>query len=260
MKFASRSVVALAVSWLVVGTCAPVSAGGIVIGPLRSIRISSNAAEVGDFAAIDVDLNNFDYASGGCQAYWFQVCHDPSLVSVQSVVQGSDLVGYDLDYYIATISDDRWNAAAIISLDGTTVLPAGSRHLQRAWYELLAPGTQELCFCWEPDVAAADGSSLSVISYCGTLTAGYSFRRGDANGDGGLDLADAIHVLSWLFDSGPGGSCDQASDVNDDGSVNLADAIFTLTYIFSDGPAPTFGCEPDGTPDDLDCTAYEACP
>jgi hypothetical protein len=90
------------------------------------------------------------------------------------------------------------------------------------------------------------------------------FLRGDANGDGGLDLSDAIATLGCLFLGSACPECLDAADSNDDGEVDLSDAILTLGCLFlgSACPKPPFGaCGVDPTPEDpLDCAAYRHCP
>lgn len=80
------------------------------------------------------------------------------------------------------------------------------------------------------------------------------FIRGDANGDGRVDLADPIHTLSHLFGSADRVACPDAYDVNDDGALDLADPIYAVRFLFSGGeppPAPFPGPGPDPTPDEL---------
>lgn len=81
------------------------------------------------------------------------------------------------------------------------------------------------------------------------------FIRGDANGDGALNIGDAITTLSYLF-SGATVECLDAGDANDDGTVNIADAIHSLSYLFAIGAAPASPfprCGQDPTIDALDC-------
>ncbi|MGE3167205.1 MAG: PKD domain-containing protein, partial [Planctomycetota bacterium] len=89
------------------------------------------------------------------------------------------------------------------------------------------------------------------------------FRRGDANGDATLNIADAISVLGYLFSGGAGPSCLDVADCNDDGAVDIADAITLLGYLFSGGPAPPapgpFDCGPDPTTDGLPCGGQPGC-
>ena len=64
------------------------------------------------------------------------------------------------------------------------------------------------------------------------------FQRGDANGDGNVDIADAVRMLDSLFFGAPLGLCPSAVDVNESGSINIADPIFLLGYLFAGGPPP----------------------
>lgn len=87
------------------------------------------------------------------------------------------------------------------------------------------------------------------------------FIRGDANDDGGLDIADAVAVLESLFV--PGGAivlCLDAADINDEGVGDISDAIALLSSLFGGGPPLSGSCEPDSTADALDCGDYNSCP
>ena len=89
-----------------------------------------------------------------------------------------------------------------------------------------------------------------------------SFRRGDANARDGLDLADAIFILSYLFADGLAASCFDAADANDDGLIDLSDGIAILSHLFGDWgtlPAPFAACGEDPTGDALKCTEYSLC-
>jgi hypothetical protein len=82
-----------------------------------------------------------------------------------------------------------------------------------------------------------------------------AFLRGDSNGDGRIDIADAVIALEHLF---LGGSmpCADGADFNDDGGLNIADPIGTLEHLFLGGPAPPPPypvCGADPTEDELDC-------
>lgn len=92
-----------------------------------------------------------------------------------------------------------------------------------------------------------------------------SFRRGDANDDGSVDVSDAVFTLDSLFVSGTPAACDDAVDSNDDGTIDISDAVTLLGALFVAGsppiPAPgTVDCGPDPTADSIDCAASSACP
>jgi dockerin type I repeat protein len=63
------------------------------------------------------------------------------------------------------------------------------------------------------------------------------FMRGDANGDGEINLSDAISILGYLFLGYSDPSHPDAADTNDDGSIDLADAIYLISFLFLSDPA-----------------------
>ena len=88
------------------------------------------------------------------------------------------------------------------------------------------------------------------------------FRRGDANTDDRVNIADAIATLTFLFGGEAVVTCLDAVDANDDGTVNIADAIAVLSHLFGGaGPLPQpFGeCGIDPTLDELGCESFNHC-
>jgi hypothetical protein len=88
------------------------------------------------------------------------------------------------------------------------------------------------------------------------------FIRGDVTGDGGLNLADAVDLLDYLFRRAAPPVCVKTADWNDSGTINLADAIGLLGFVFRDGAAAAepFGeCGADATADGLSCGGYPPC-
>ncbi|MCA8963139.1 MAG: hypothetical protein KDC38_21595, partial [Planctomycetes bacterium] len=131
----------------------------------------------------------------------------------------------------------------------------------------IADGTEQDCNAnGIPDSCdIASGTSLDddmngIPDECSTAP---QFRRGDCNTDGGMDISDAIFLLSELFSGGPSGSCADSCDANDDGGKDIGDAIYILATLFSGGPnppAPFGACGEDPTADGLDCASYPSCP
>lgn len=104
---------------------------------------------------------------------------------------------------------------------------------------------------------------LSLLG--GTLPpGGVEFRRGDVNGDGGIDVSDAVFLLASLFVPGsPTSPCADAADTNDDGTGDVSDAVFLLAALFVPGSAdipPPMDCGTDPTMDPLDCGSSPNCP
>ena len=84
-----------------------------------------------------------------------------------------------------------------------------------------------------------------------------TFVRGDASGNGSVNIIDVIRLLGFLFREGEA-SCVDALDVDDDGAVRLPDAIAALDFLFRGGappppPFPDSGRDP--TEDTLGCSS-----
>ncbi len=114
------------------------------------------------------------------------------------------------------------------------------------------------------EVRGRAGASRSARSGC-TLDANPlgSFRRGDANDDGAVNISDPVFTLSFLFLGGRTPGCLKAADVDDSGDLNITDAVFELGFLFLGGPPPRppghERCGEDPTQDALACEAQPQC-
>ena len=63
---------------------------------------------------------------------------------------------------------------------------------------------------------------------------------GDANGDGNVDVGDAVFIINYVFNSGPAPEPIAAGDANCDGACNVGDAVFIINFVFEGGAEP--GC------------------
>jgi len=89
-----------------------------------------------------------------------------------------------------------------------------------------------------------------------------SFRRGDANEDGKMDLSDAVFVVERLFVVQEPIPCSDSADATDDGLVDVTDVIKITAYLFLgfEPPPPPFSeCGLDPTEDGLGCDTFSAC-
>jgi hypothetical protein len=86
------------------------------------------------------------------------------------------------------------------------------------------------------------------------------FIRGDANGDGRVNIQDPIEVLTVLFSTESAFGCADAADADDDGTINVLDALKVLAFLFQGdsllAPGPRPG--PDPTCDALTCNNSRA--
>jgi hypothetical protein len=112
------------------------------------------------------------------------------------------------------------------------------------------------------DAVTADFGAQALSLLAGeTRAAAGLFRRGDADGNGKLELTDAVVVLGSLFQGAGSLPCPDAADADDDGSLVLTDPIRVLTHLFQGGallPSPGLeACGPDPSADGLWACAGE---
>lgn len=132
--------------------------------------------------------------------------------------------------------------------------------------------SDRLAFCgWtgDDDFPVVNPYQTGGVTLIGAVAAtaalpagGPEFVRGDVNLDGGIDISDAIAILSALFSGGLIG-CSDAADTNDDGANDIADAVLLLSSLFVPGSMPISppspNCGEDPTPDALDCAGVTGC-
>jgi len=89
-----------------------------------------------------------------------------------------------------------------------------------------------------------------------------TFRRGDVDSNGKLELTDVIRFLNFQFvGTVESLECMDAADVDDNGQLDLTDAIRILNFLYTGtaGPPEPPGhlqCGSDSTPDGLDPCQY----
>ncbi len=108
-----------------------------------------------------------------------------------------------------------------------------------------------------------EGAGICVVEVCWACTLPLRpFRRADANGDGELDVSDAVFVLLYLFAGGGEPPCLKSADVDDTGVVELPDAVYALGFLFQGGAPPLepfSECGDDPTRDELTCETHAPC-
>jgi hypothetical protein len=110
-------------------------------------------------------------------------------------------------------------------------LPGSSYYTKLAnWTTYLADSVGFACTSDSSEISVYDRSVLST-----------EYIRGDANGDGEINIADVVHLVNYLFSGGPAPDPLWVGDANSDGVVDIADVIYLVNYLFIGGPPP---CEP----------------
>jgi hypothetical protein len=89
------------------------------------------------------------------------------------------------------------------------------------------------------DLAVANFNSDNVSILLNLMNQS-SWTRGDANGNGIVDVGDILYLVNYLYRGGPAPSPVDAGDANCDGLVAAGDIIYLVNYLFRGGPPP--GC------------------
>lgn len=188
-----------------------------------------------------------------------------SMTGVAGNVDTSDFVAvaYTQDTAGNDYTDQIGAATADTLGPNSTVIwsEAGGAYNTGVAYETTDPSGNVISQSWELGGFGGDLVDLTgrYVAFLGGTVgpSDPSFVRGNLNGDGAVDISDAIFGLSALFVPGsasPG--CLDAADVNSDGGFDISDMIYLLSSLFVPGspspaaPFPT--CAP--SPEVLGCT------
>lgn len=82
-----------------------------------------------------------------------------------------------------------------------------------------------------------DNAHAANNIYCELVGLPFSLR-GDANGDGQINVGDAVSIVNYIFRNGSAPDPKYLGDANCDGRINVGDAVYLINYIFRSGPAP----------------------
>lgn len=231
----------------------------------------------------DPDNPAFPHAIAG---FAFALTYDPDLVTPTGVVAGSSLGTPDffaaeilevgglptggitvgtvmsLDFSSALLADTEVEVARLtLATNATAVIGATDPIVTELRFENGVHGPIPISA-----VVSVETTSYAPNRDHGRVTlepgSGPLFVRGDVNGDGQVQISDAVFGLGYLF-QGQSVQCESAIDMNDDGAANIADVVYGLDYLFQSGPtipSPFPGCGVDPTPDSLTCMVGSTCP
>ena len=158
---------------------------------------------------------------------------------------------------ITSVVPNSGDGDAAITINGQNFVPGDTAVTIGGASVTPGPVTATTIACQVPACTVGGWLAITVTTSSGsdTLLEGYlcsnTFRRGDANCDSEVNIADPIYILDYLFSGGPS-LCFEAMDVNDDATVNISDPVYDLMWLFRDGsppppvPFPDLGRDPGG--------------
>jgi hypothetical protein len=90
-----------------------------------------------------------------------------------------------------------------------------------------------------PDLLLSEASNIGHDGAVYMVSApSPDFIRGDANGDGRVEISDPVAVMGKLFLGNPTPLCQDGADADDDGVLSVTDLIYLLSHLFLGGLAP----------------------
>ena len=165
-------------------------------------------------------------ADGNVRSNYVSTSNATSLILAESIeiTNGTDIVLTEVNpdirlyctilpiYY--TVSDVSWNI--VEGADIATIDNDGRLHVTGSGQVKVRATT-------------LDGSNLSAEA---TITSQFSeFKPGDVNGDGDVDIADAVCIVNHVVDKPNTAFIEAAADANGDGDIDIADAVHIVNLV-----------------------------
>jgi outer membrane protein assembly factor BamB len=208
--------------------------GAPTLYPVGDLPLAVFAADLNDDGDLDLEtancysnsvsvlLNQGDGTFGAQSSY-------PAGTGPWSVFP-ADVDG-DEDLDLSVSSEFSSDVSVLLNDGDATFTPDSVYPVGNAPYSIFAV---DLDGDGDLDLATANYNSdnVSVLLNC--------LSTGDCNEDGGINSADVVYLINYLFVNGPAPEPLGVGDVNCDGVVNSADVVYLINYLFVNGPAP--GC------------------
>lgn len=279
--------VALAVSTLAVSVAGGMMAVAAIMGasPQRGVvRIAAvNTNTSTNTCQVNTDNDNFYACGPGCPTTACD-CNDrnPSVFpgALETCTYGDDdcnpatpdpalVVGQPCDDFdFDTCLDDRMACFGSQGLYCRGELPGEPDDRDGDGFSLCSPTctAAQNCDCNDTNAAVRPGAPETCDGRDNDCDGAVdeqclrTFRRGDANTDGTVNILDVSFIINWLSLGGSRPRCMDAADGNDDGRVDISDAKFIADWYASGGKVPPppgpYTKGPDPTADQLDCQYY----
>jgi hypothetical protein len=192
------------------------------------------------------------------QAYQFYVGFDTSKLAFDHVdFTGTIANTYTADYKLGNEMIPGVLSVGAVWFPGSggdpyaNMPPAGSGVLAKLVFDIIATEetTTDLVFTTyqgAPSVyTGTDGQNRYAETTDGTVTiTEVHYVCGDANGDGKVNVSDAVWIINYVFVGGAAPDPLCVGDANADGKVNVSDAVWIINYVFVGGlpPQHSAGC------------------
>ena len=166
---------------------------------------------------------------GSMESFYEQITIDPAEGEVESlqnfIISIPEYIG-EIDYgSMATLTNTTTGStyqAEMYGIRFNVMMFFGEEITEPGQYVLTIPAGAIIIYTLDEDV--------HELNFNYTIGGGSSFKRGDVDGDGDVNIADVTALIDILLS---GTTAPDAADVNEDESVNIADVTTLIDLLLS---------------------------
>ena len=81
-----------------------------------------------------------------------------------------------------------------------------------------------------------------IVNPIAALQSVSGFVCGDNDGSGLVDISDVVHLINFIFNSGPAPQPLIVGNADCSGQIDISDAVYLIQFIFGGGSVPCAGC------------------
>jgi hypothetical protein len=170
---------------------------------------------------VTVDSGNQELA-----AYGFTITYNANILSVADVEEGAD-------GFIAAVNTGTPGEIIASGFDASGTGPGPDLQVLIITFNAIAEGTSSLELYVDQLV---DGSTNTIGDACGntgSIEVSDIGTLGDVNGDGVIDIVDALLIAQYYVDLNPANFIPGNADTNCDGLIDIVDALLVAQYYVS---------------------------
>ena len=172
------------------------------------------------------------------ESAWYNLSDAGTQYFIDSIVVEEDTLSGDSLWYLL-LFDIIWSGIPKVTIDGYAEIAT----LQ---FEAVANGATYLYFdtaiVKNPQDSIVVESVANGLVYVCPLPPGFTFA-GDLDGSNGIDIADLVYLVDYMFTGGPPPPISILSaDLDCNLGVDIADLVYLVDYMFTGGPEPCDHC------------------
>jgi hypothetical protein len=156
-------------------------------------------------------------------AYGFTITYDSAILSAADVEEGAD-------GFLAAANTGNPGEIVASGFDASGTGPGSNLQVLVITFNAIAEGTSPLGLSVDQLVDSATNTIGTACGNSGSIEVSDTGLPGDTNGDGVVDIIDALLLAQYYVDLDPADFIAANADVNCDGSIDIVDALLIAQY------------------------------